>query len=147
MAAELRLATPDDADAIAEVFTASRRLLDFLPQLHTPEEDRGFIRGHIMPRYRVTVAIRDGGIIGFLSDEPGWIEHLYIAPGALGSGIGSALLADAKARNIALELWCFEENHRARRFYERHGFVEAERTDGRNNEERCPDIRLRWLGS
>jgi hypothetical protein len=32
------------------------------------------------------------------------------------------------------------------RFYERHGFVEAERTDGRRNEERAPDIRYVWDG-
>jgi putative acetyltransferase len=142
---ELRLATPDDADAIAGVFTASRNLLTFLPQLHTAEEDRGFIRGHILTRYRVTVATREGRILGFLSDEPGWIENLYVMPDALGGGIGSVLLADAMARNEALELWCFEENHRARRFYERHGFLEVLRTDGSDNEERCPDIRFRWL--
>lgn len=147
MSVQLRLATPDDADAIAGVFTASRRLLDFLPQLHTPDEDRGFIGSHVLPRYRVTVATREARIVGFLADEPGWIENLYVAPDSLGGGIGSALLADAKARNGALELWCFVENRRARHFYERHGFAEVLRTDGSGNEERCPDIRFRWHGS
>lgn len=147
MAAALRSATPEDADAVAEVFTASRRLLAFLPQLHSADEDRAFIREHILPRYRVTVALRDGRIAGYLAEQPGWIEHLYVAPATLRIGIGSALLANAKARNDALELWCFEVNHRARRFYERHGFVEVLRTDGMGNEERCPDIRFRWQRS
>jgi putative acetyltransferase len=142
--ATLRLATPADADEIAALFTASRRLLDFLPELHTPEEDRGFIREHILPRYRVTVAERGGRIVGFVSDKPGWIENLYVAPERLGSGIGSALLKDAKSRNERLELWCFLDNHRARAFYEKHGFHEIERTDGANNEERLPDIRFGW---
>ena len=31
-------------------------------------------------------------------------------------------------------------NTGARRFYERHGFVEAGRTDGRGNEEGVPDV-------
>jgi hypothetical protein len=30
------------------------------------------------------------------------------------------------------------------RFYERHGFVAARRTDGRDNEERAPDILYVW---
>ncbi len=140
----LRLARPEDAEAIAALFTASRALLDFLPQLHSPEEDRGFIRGHIMRRYRVTLAEHNGGIVGYMADEPGWIEQLYVGPGFIATGIGSALLADAMSRNERLELWCFLENRRARAFYGRHGFVEVERTDGAGNEAQAPDIRLRW---
>ena len=73
-----------------------------------------------------------------------WIEQLYVAPRALRAGIGSALLADAKARNAALELWCFADNMPARAFYERRGFAIVEETDGRGNEARAPDIRYRW---
>jgi 8-oxo-dGTP pyrophosphatase MutT (NUDIX family) len=32
------------------------------------------------------------------------------------------------------------------RFYERHGFIEIERTDGSGNEEQAPDVRYRWSG-
>jgi hypothetical protein len=32
----------------------------------------------------------------------------------------------------------------ARRFYERHGFVAVEHTDGAGNEEREPDVRFLW---
>jgi ribosomal protein S18 acetylase RimI-like enzyme len=35
---------------------------------------------------------------------------------------------------------------RAQRFYERHGFVETRRTDGRDNEEGTPDILYVWDG-
>lgn len=143
-AAKLRPAAPADADAIAELFTASRGLLDFLPRLHSAEENRGFIRDHVLQRCHVTVALVNGRIAGFAAEEPGWLEHLYIAPDWLGSGIGSALLNDTKTRHGMLELWCFLENRRARAFYEKHGFREVERTDGRDNEERAPDIRFRW---
>ena len=34
----------------------------------------------------------------------------------------------------------------AQRFYQRHGFVVAETTDGSQNEEKEPDIRLVWTG-
>ena len=43
-------------------------------------------------------------------------------------------------------LWVFESNRRAQAFYERHGFVAVERTDGTGNEEQEPDIRYAWAG-
>ena len=44
----------------------------------------------------------------------------------------------------ALELWCFEANERARRFYEARGFRAIRFTDGAHNEEQMQDIRYRW---
>ena len=43
-----------------------------------------------------------------------------------------------------LRLWVFERNDRARSFYAHHGFTEVERTDGSGNEEKEPDVLLRW---
>ena len=61
-----------------------------------------------------------------------------------GRGIGSALLDHAKARRPdGLDLWAFQSNTGARRFYERHGFVAVAETDG-DNEEGAPDVRYRW---
>jgi ribosomal protein S18 acetylase RimI-like enzyme len=56
---------------------------------------------------------------------------LYVHPSLLGRGIGRALLAETRRRAAErgfprLRLWVLEENRRARRFYERTGFV----TDG-----------------
>jgi hypothetical protein len=42
-----------------------------------------------------------------------------------------------------LKLWTFEANLRARRFYERHGFVPTGATSG-DNEEGAPDLRYEW---
>jgi ribosomal protein S18 acetylase RimI-like enzyme len=57
------------------------------------------------------------------------------------------LLDLAKALQPAgLQLWVFETNVGAQRFYRRHGFVEVERTDGAGNEEKAPDIRMAWPG-
>ncbi|MGA7264063.1 MAG: GNAT family N-acetyltransferase, partial [Stellaceae bacterium] len=59
-------------------------------------------------------------------------------------GAGTQLVDAAKATGIgALELWCFQANQRARRFYAR-GFHAIRFTDGAQNEERMPDIRYRW---
>lgn len=143
MTLRLRPATEADADAIATLFRASRALLTFMPELHTPAEDRDYV-GTLIATQRVTVAEQDGRLAGFMAEDDGWINQLYMAPDALRSGGGSALLAAAKSRNDSLELWCFLDNHQARAFYEKHGFTVAEMTDGSTNEAKLPDIRYRW---
>jgi ribosomal protein S18 acetylase RimI-like enzyme len=140
----LRGATAADADDIAALFATSRRLLTFLPDLHSVEEDQAYVRDKVLVDYRVTVAERNGRIVGFMAELEGWIEHLYIDVGQLRNGIGSTLIGDAKSRNESLQLWCFADNLRGRAFYEKHGFVAVKFTDGGGNEARAPDILYRW---
>jgi hypothetical protein len=65
--------------------------------------------------------------------------------GRTGIGLGARLVDLAKSRRPAgLQLWRFVTNIGARRFYERHGFVVAEVTDGSGNEENEPDVRFIW---
>ena len=52
-----------------------------------------------------------------------------------------------RERPQGLQLWAFQSNTGARRFYERHGFVEVRRTDGRDNEEGAPDVLYRYRAS
>jgi hypothetical protein len=74
----------------------------------------------------------------------GWLDHLYIDPFDQGLGVGSAFLDLAKTESPdGIELWTFAANSGARRFYERHGFLAVDRTDG-DNEEGAPDIRYHW---
>ncbi len=49
-------------------------------------------------------------------------------------------------RPDGFSLWVFQSNTGARRFYERHGLVELEHTDGSGNEEKSPDLRMAWPG-
>ena len=70
---------------------------------------------------------------------------LYTHPDFIGLGAGSLLIETAKASGVvALELWCFQGNTGARHFHERHGFRAIRFTDGRDNEEKMPDVRYRW---
>ena len=134
-----------DADAIADVMSSSFRLLTFLPMLHTAEENRGFIRSVVLPQCVVTVAEGHAGIVSFLARHEQEIRLLYTHPDFIGSGAGSLLIEGAKACGVdALELWCFQANLQARRFYERHGFKAIAFTDGQDNEEKTPDVRYRW---
>ena len=52
------------------------------------------------------------------------IDALYVAPEHQGQRVGSLLLTDALTAQPAgdVVLWCAEQNHRARRFYEAKGF-------------------------
>jgi GNAT superfamily N-acetyltransferase len=100
---------------------------------------------HLLPETETWVAELDGAVVAFCSLREGWLEQLYVAPGHTGGGIGSRLIVLAKERQPAgLQLWTFQVNTGARRFYERHGFRAVEITDGAGNEERQPDVRYAW---
>ena len=140
-----RQATRDDADAIARVFSPSLRLLSFLPHLHTVAEDRWFIEHVVFEECDVTVVESEDRIVSFLARRDQEICHLYTRPDCLGRGAGTHLIEGAKTCRVgALELWCFQANVRARRFYEARGFRAVEFTDGARNEEKTPDMRYRW---
>jgi GNAT superfamily N-acetyltransferase len=141
----LRRATGSDADAIANVYSTSFRLLIFLPMLHTLEDYRWFIANVILKECEVTVAEDETGIVAFLARRGEEVRLLYTRPDRIGMGAGTQLIDAAKATGIgALELWCFQGNMRARRFYEARGFRAIRFTDGADNEERMPDVRYRW---
>lgn len=118
----------------------------YLPQdLHSPEEVYAWKRDVVLLRECVWIAEQDGRMLGYAAVKDGLLNHLYVRPDCQGQGIGSALLARAKAHAPAgLKLWTFEPDAGAIRFYQRHGFVTLERTDGRNNEERVPDRLMAW---
>jgi GNAT superfamily N-acetyltransferase len=141
----LRRATFADAQAIARVHrTAMQVSLAFLPELHTPEEDLQFFSERFLPANEVWVADIEGEIAGYVGFDADWVHHLYVLPGAQGQGIGTALLAKARADGRGRRLWTFQQNARARRFYEAHGFVLVELTDGAGNEEKTPDALYEW---
>lgn len=141
----LRRATGCDAEAIVNVHWASFRLLTFLPMLHTIEENKRFIANVILKECEVTVAEDETGIVAFLVLWGEEVRLLYTRPDRIGMGAGTQLIDAAKASGIgALELWCFQANERARRFYEARGFHAIRFSDGAQNEEQMPDIRYRW---
>ena len=93
----------------------------------------------------MTVAEDDSGIVSFLARQGEEVRLLYTRPDRIGLGAGTQLVEAAKSSGVeALELWCFQANSRARRFYEARGFRAARFTDGTDNEEKTPDVRYRW---
>jgi GNAT superfamily N-acetyltransferase len=100
----------------------------------------------VVPELETWVAEEGGGrVVGLMVLDGGELAQLYLEPGVRGCGIGDRFVALAKElRPRGLQLWTFQVNGPARRFYERHGFVAAEFTDGSRNEEREPDVRYVW---
>ena len=141
----LRLATSEDTATVATLFRRSFGSIGFLPTLHTPEEDRAFFGG-VIARDEVWVAEdEDGSALGFAALSADELGHLYVDPPAQGRGIGAALFARARERRPeGFRFWVFQENARARRFYEARGCVVVELTDGSGNEEREPDALYEW---
>lgn len=145
----LRPAAPGDAAAIAECYLDSfNQALPGIVRPHSDDAVQAWVRDIALPTMTVTIAAHALGFItGFCTTTPGWITELYVEPAWQGRGLGRQLLLHAMAQQPdGLELWAFQQNTRAKRFYERHGFVEIERTDGSGNEERAADVRYRWSG-
>ena len=95
----LRRATDRDANAIAELFFASYRLLTFLPMLHTIEGYRWFVASVMLKECAVTVVEDDTGIISFLARQGEEVRQLYTRPDRIGRGAGTQLIEAAK-RNL-----------------------------------------------
>jgi GNAT superfamily N-acetyltransferase len=142
----LRQLTLADMDAAALVHRAAfNHALPWLADLHTSAEERWFFRERVFPTCRVWGAVDGEALLGLIAFREDWVDHLYVLPRAQRQGIGTALLEVAQASFGRLQLWTFQRNRRARRFYERGGLVLVEETDGAGNEEKEPDARYLWM--
>ncbi len=126
------------------VFSAALKSMRFFPKIHSDEEDSDFVADFI-DSDETWIATEGGLIRGLACIRNEWLDHLYVSPVFHNRGAGSALLAKVKAeRPGGFQLWTFQINTGARRFYERHGCTAIEFTDGARNEERLPDVRYVW---
>ncbi|MEU3346681.1 GNAT family N-acetyltransferase [Streptomyces sp. NPDC006700] len=144
----LRRACDTDARAAADVWL--RSFAAALPSVARPHSDdavRAWFRDVVVPQEETWVADAGGdtGVVGLMVLGDDVLEQLYLAPDWRGHGLGDRFVTLAKERRPhGLSLWTFQINHPAHRFYERHGFVATEHTDGSGNEEREPDVRYVW---
>jgi GNAT superfamily N-acetyltransferase len=141
----LRRGEPEDATPIARIMRSTYDLMEYIPRLHTHEEDLAYIEGLFGER-EIWVAEHDAVVVvGFAILSADELTQMHVAPDEQSQGIGSALLARAKERRPAgFSLWTFQKNVGARRFYERHGLDVVRLTEGEGNEEREPDVQYAW---
>jgi GNAT superfamily N-acetyltransferase len=142
----LRRATAADYAAAVEVYIRVRAasIPAIPPPVHDDDDTRSWFPTMAV-EHEVWVAESDGSVVAILTLSDTFVSQLYVMPEHQGKGIGTALLGIAKRqRPKGLQLWAFESNLGARRFYEQHGFAAVQRTDG-DNEEGAPDVRYQWV--
>jgi GNAT superfamily N-acetyltransferase len=142
----IRPAEAADAGAVADVYLASFKATYDFPLAHTDDQVRAWIRDVVVPAGGTWVAVDPfDAVVGMMDVVPGTLDQLYVRPDRLGEGIGRALLDVARAHSReGLTLYTFQVNARARRFYERNGFVAEWFGECETNEERQPDVRYTW---
>jgi ribosomal protein S18 acetylase RimI-like enzyme len=129
------------------MWRASKKAAIGIPHVHTFSEDLDFLTSKMVRRSRVLLAIdrRCDKVAGMLAIDGHVIDQLYVRRSCQRQGIGSLLLHHAmRLSPVKLQLFTFEVNHNARKFYEKHGFTEIGR--GYPNEENLPDIMYEWNG-
>ena len=141
----LRQLKLEDMDAAARVVrTAFDQALLSLAALHTPEEDQWFFRERVFNTCEMWGAFDGAAMRGIIAFREGWIDQLYVLPTAQRRGVGKDLLQVAQKAFDRLQLWTFQRNAPARRFYEARGFALIQQTDGARNEEKEPDALYLW---
>ncbi|QOV39052.1 GNAT family N-acetyltransferase [Streptomyces ferrugineus] len=145
-AVALRRARPTDAGAAADVWLRSfAAALPTVVRRRSDDEVRTYFREVVVLLRETWVAEAADRVVGVMVLDGGLLSQLYLDPDWRGRGIGDRFVALAKQRRPdGLSLWTFQVNRPAHRFYERHGFVAVEYTDGGGNEEREPDVRYVW---
>ncbi|MCX2955285.1 GNAT family N-acetyltransferase [Lentzea sp. NEAU-D7] len=134
----VRLAEASDAPAVASVHVqtwraAYRGLVPDSELESLSVAQRTAMWERAIPRGGVWVGLADDTVAGFCavgpSSEPDatfQLYALYVLPSAWGTPLGYELARAALGTEQDVVLWVFDENPRARRFYERLGF----RADG-----------------
>ena len=88
------------------------------------EAQRAYLLEQVLPAHEVTVVLEGDTLVGFLACTAESVGQLHVRVGWHGRGIGRALLRRAMDASAgSLWLYTFARNQRARRFYERNGFV------------------------
>jgi putative acetyltransferase len=143
---ELRPYGPDDEAAAIELWRRTWQRaypqIDFSARL---DWWRMRWRDELVPAAVITVAERDGALLGFVTVDPhsGYLDQIVVAPEAWGSALAAALL-DAAKRSAprGLVLHVNQDNARAIRFYRKHGFVVS--GESVNPRSGAPVHEMRW---
>jgi putative acetyltransferase len=120
----LRPYSPADEDAAIELWRRTWQLaypdIDFTARV---EWWRDRWRNELVASAVITVAERNGALLGYVTVDPsnGYLDQLLAAPEEWGSGLGAALIVEAK--RIAPSGLVNQTNTRAIRFYDKQGFV------------------------
>jgi len=133
---------PETIDVWVAAWQAAYPDIDF-------EARRGWAVSHIADLEREGalpfVALGEGRILGALVVDPntGYLDQIVVATGHQGHGVGDVLLAQARRVSPnGLDLHVNQDNGRAVRFYEKHGFAKV--GNDRNPRSGAPTYKMSW---
>ena len=120
----VRRATTDEAELLFAVQRAAS--LAGLAHIYPPER-YPYPDDAVRERWRafagsILVAEHGSRILGVAGIDGDWLHGFYVLPEAWGTDVAHTLHAAAVVEGVS-RLWCLEQNHRARRFYEKRGWV------------------------
>jgi GNAT superfamily N-acetyltransferase len=148
----LQSAVTADAERVAQILIEVRSaFMPYARLAHSDDEVRAWVAGDLVPSGGTVVARFGDTTVGVMTTERetscSWITQMAVDPQYVGRGIGSVLLQHTlRACPPPIRPFTFQANTGARRFYERHGFRAVRLSDGRANEERCPDVLYELVG-
>lgn len=118
----IRLAQPTEYEHLSRLWLqASLKSHYFIPAAYWLA-NRKLMKELYLPAAENYLYQSAQGIAGFVSLMDDTIAALFIAPEQQGQGIGKQLLNHVKTLRPQLQLNVFLQNHRAKIFYQKHGF-------------------------
>ncbi len=143
----IRLYQPGDELAVVEVWhRAGQAAYPFLStwQTFTLEQARVVFREVILAECNIWVGTRDEQVVAYLAMKGSYLDRLFVDPVEQHRGWGTRFTEYAKKlQPHGLELHTHQENHAARAFYEKHGFV-AVKFGISPPPESAPDVEYHW---
>jgi GNAT superfamily N-acetyltransferase len=120
----IRDAQPDDCPSLSLLAFISKAYWGYDDAFMEACRDELTVRPEDLERGRVRV-FDDGELVGFHGVIEGELQWMFVAPAAIGCGIGVLLWADAVevARTLGVEVLRIEADPNAAGFYERMGAV------------------------
>jgi putative acetyltransferase len=129
----IRAAAPDDLHRLLAIWRSAVEATHGFLSPHDVDWYERLVRAYLPALLDLRVALdADGVALGFLAQQDGEIQMLFVDSAYHGRGIGSALLATVAQEFAELRVDVNEQNPSARRFYAARGFRQVGRseTDG-----------------
>jgi putative acetyltransferase len=124
----VRKYTAEDTDVLVSVWKAATAVAHpFLKQAFVAQETEN-LRSLYLPNAETWVVEDNDTPVGFVALIGDEIGGLFLDPACHGKGLGKALVDHAIALKGPMWLEVFEKNAIGRRFYDRYGFVEIDRS-------------------
>lgn len=132
----IRRASPEDANTLTQIALDAKRHWGYPEHWIKHWEADLTVSPEFIRDNHVYVFEREGYALGFyalsVSGNKAELEHMWVTPGEIGTGIGKELFLDAMERAAALEVREIEisADPNAAGFYERMGASQIGETDG-----------------